>query len=325
MKDPWGRVINYLRISVTDRCNMRCRYCMPMAVPDICHEEILTYEEFLSVCRVAVSLGIDRFKITGGEPLVRKGIVPFIATLKAMPGVNNVTLTTNGIYLKQILPDLEAVGIDGVNISLDTMEAGQFQDITGVDGLYQVKDAIAACAASRIHTKINTVLMEENKDQISALAEIAAYYPVDVRFIEVMPIGVGRNYAGPAEHDMLQCLMRQYPDLHRINEKRGNGPAVYFKSRLLNGRIGFIAANTHRFCIDCNRMRLTSTGQLKPCLCYDTAVELKPLLRAGTDFLDLEEMLVRMFTMAVSIKPKEHCFTEKNKITEYKTMNRIGG
>ena len=160
MKDKWGRDIDYLRLSLTDRCNLRCRYCMPEAVDSVGHDAVLRYEEILTVCRAALALGIDRFKITGGEPLVRKGALSFMAVLKALPGVRSVTLTTNGILLKKALPDLIRLGVDGINISLDTLDAGQYAALTGGGSLHTVVQALEAAAAENVNVKVNAVLLK---------------------------------------------------------------------------------------------------------------------------------------------------------------------
>ena len=324
MIDQLGRTIDYLRISLTDRCNFRCTYCMPDAVPDIGHEAILRYEEILRICRNAVAVGIRKFKITGGEPLVRLGAVDFMAALKAMPGVEAVTVTTNGFALASVLRRFVDIGIDGINISLDTLRRDQFRQITGVDGLETVLHAIEAAAASPIHTKINAVLLEETKEDIIPLAKMAARLPVDVRFIEVMPIGLGTAAKGQTEDAVLGLLRRQWPDLQRTDEVRGNGPAVYYRSKALLGRIGFIAATTHRFCETCNRMRLTSTGFLKPCLCYDIGVDLRQILRHVPEARQ-DAALRQAFLQGAKEKPAHHCFDELQEITEQHTMNCIGG
>lgn len=321
MMDQWGRQINYLRLSITDRCNMRCRYCMPDGIRSLKHDDILRYEEFLRLSEIALSLGINRFKVTGGEPLVRRNAVDFIAALKALPGVEQVTLTTNGYFLEQALPALQKAHIDGINISLDTLDGCQFRRLTGVDGCSKVLTAIEKCTAAGIRTKVNAVLLRENADQVIALAGLAQRLPVDVRFIEIMPIGYGRDYMGMTEDEALTVLAREYGPMEPLQECRGNGPAVYFGSKRLLGRIGFIAAQTHRFCQSCNRLRLTSTGRLKPCLCYDEGVELKPLLRQGAS----DETLVQAFLEALRHKPWQHCFENDQAMTERKAMYQIGG
>ena len=321
MKDRLGREISYMRVSVTDRCDLRCKYCMPSGVPFIPHEDILRYEETLRICRAAVTLGIGRFKVTGGEPFVRKGAADFIAQLKAEPGVKCVTVTTNGTRLRDALPKLKQAGVNGVNISLDAMDAATYQAITGTDRVGEVLCAIRECAGSGIMTKVNCVLLESNTDQIIPLASLAQELPVDVRFIELMPIGCGRGLSGPTCDMALEQLSRVYPDLHYVDEKRGNGPAVYYRSAQLKGRIGFIGANSHQFCGACNRVRLTSTGFVKPCLCYDSGADLRALLRGGASDRELADALSK----AIFEKPAAHCFTEADRITETKRMSQIGG
>lgn len=321
MKDQFGREINYLRVSITDRCNLRCKYCMPSYVPGVPHEDILRYEELMRICRAAVSLGIDRFKITGGEPFVRKGTADFIAQLKAEPGVKNVTVTTNGTGLHDALPRLIQVGVDGVNVSLDAVDADKYSAITGAHNADQVISAIQECAASGICTKINCVLLETNADQVVPLAALAQELSVDVRFIELMPIGYGREFSGPSSDATLEQLRQVYPDLRFTDETRGNGPAVYYQSAKLLGRIGFIGANSHIFCGQCNRVRLTSIGFIKPCLCYEFGRDLRALLRGGATDLELATALAE----AIFKKPSAHNFAQTESVTEHKRMNQIGG
>lgn len=324
MRDRFGRTIDYLRLSLTDRCNFRCTYCMPDDVPDLGHAAVLRYEEMLTICQSAVSVGLTKFKVTGGEPLVRKGAVSFMASLKALPGVQAVTVTTNGFALLPVLPQLREMGIDGINISLDTLDREQFRQITRVDGLAVVRQAIAASAAAGIRTKVNAVLLAETKPQILPLARLARELPVDVRFIEVMPIGLGAHLRGELEDEVLAVLRREWPDLQATTERRGNGPAVYYTSAALQGCLGFIAANSHRFCAACNRMRLTSTGFLKPCLCYDSGVDLRHIVRHAPQDQQ-QELLAQAFMQGAGQKPDGHCFGEVQHITEGKTMNCIGG
>ncbi len=323
MIDRLGRTIDYLRVSLTDRCNFRCSYCMPDSVPDMGHDAVLRYEEIVLVCQAAVRAGIRKFKVTGGEPLVRKGAVSCIAALKQMAGVQSVTMTTNGYALTAVLPQLAHMGIDGVTISLDSLDARQFQRITGVNGLAQVLHSLQASAAMGLPTKINAVLLEETKEQILPLARIAQRLPVDVRFIELMPLGAGKGRNGPDQDRALAVLRRQWPDLSRADAVRGNGPAVYYQSRSLRGYIGFIAANTHRFCPSCNRLRLTCDGMLKPCLCYSDGIDVRAILRGPGS--DREAALQQAFFQAAAMKPAGHQFGDCRSITERKTMNQIGG
>ena len=310
MIDTLGRRINYLRISITDRCNMRCRYCMPDGISAVGHGDVLRYEEIVEICRAALRVGITKFKVTGGEPFVRKGAVGFIRELRRLPGVESVTVTTNGWLLPQVLPELRRIGIGGVNISLDSLDREQYQAITGVDALPEVLQAVRQCAAAGLPTKINAVLLADTKEQIAPLARLAEELPVDVRFIELMPIGCGAYQQGGT-----------YPDLAPLSVRRGNGPAAYYASRRLKGYIGMIAANSHVFCRQCNRLRLTSTGFLKPCLCYDNGVDLRAVVRSGQG----EGLLAQAIEQAILRKPARHCFGQGQAVTERKAMNEIGG
>lgn len=321
MIDTLGRRIDYLRISITDRCNMRCRYCMPDGISAVGHGDVLRYEEIVEICRAALRVGITKFKVTGGEPFVRKGAVGFIRELRRLPGVESVTVTTNGWLLSQVLPELRRIGIDGVNSSLDSLDREQYQAITGVDALPEVLQAVRQCAASGLPTKINAVLLADTKEQIAPLARLAEELPVDVRFIELMPIGCGAYQQGYSGDEALAVLRGVYPDLAPLSVRRGNGPAAYYASRSLKGYIGMIAANSHVFCRQCNRLRLTSTGFLKPCLCYDDGVDLRAAVRSGQG----ENLLAQAIEQAILRKPARHCFDEAKAVTERKAMNEIGG
>lgn len=322
MLDAFGREIRYLRLSITDRCNLRCRYCMPdEGVPPTAHDELLRYEELLRVAAAAVSLGIDRFKVTGGEPLVRRGCVDFIRHLKALPGVRQVTLTTNGLLLPPLLDELCAAGLDGVNISLDTLDNAQYQRLTRrAHTADEVLCAVRLCAA-RLPTKVNAVLLPETAGQLIPLSELAQALPMDVRFIERMPLGTAQTGQTPTAAAALDRLRARWPQLQPVTEPRGNGPARYFHAPDLQGCLGLIDAVSHGFCDRCNRLRLTCTGLLKPCLCYEQGVELKPLLRGGADDIALQNAI----RAAILQKPAAHCFAQRKNITEHKSMNQIGG
>ena len=323
MLDQYGRSIDYLRISVTDRCNLRCRYCMPEPIDAVQHADILRYEEILRICRAAIELGITKFKVTGGEPLVRAGCTEFIAELKKQPGTQQVTLTTNGLLLEKNLDALADAGLDGVNISLDTTDNTRFQRITGYtgNGADTLLRVLEECCAKGLKTKINAVLLEETEEDAPVLAAIAETLPVDVRFIELMPIGFGTAMRRVSPDDILSALRKRWPDLAPTDEKRGNGPAHYYKSAALLGRIGFIDAVSHKFCADCNRVRLTSTGQLKPCLCYADSADLRTLIRGGCTDGELKEAL----RASVYAKPRAHCFDTGAAVTERHAMSQIGG
>lgn len=323
MLDQYGRNIDYMRISVTDRCNLRCKYCMPDGIVQTPHCEILTYEEILRIVREAAKLGITKFKITGGEPLARKGCAQLVRSIKNTDGVAEVTMTTNGLLLRDNLSELLDAGLDAVNISLDTLDREKYNKLTGFrgDAISEIMDVLNECVSAKLKTKINAVLLPENKDEIVSLSSISEKLPVDVRFIELMPIGMGATMEGASPDEALATLKERWSDLHPVNEKRGNGPAHYYGSDKLIGRIGFIDAVSHIFCQSCNRVRLTSTGLLKPCLCYDTTTDLKTLLRGGAT----DEELGATLKEAIFSKPRSHCFDVRSNITEQNSMSQIGG
>lgn len=346
MVDQFGRTIDYMRLSITDRCNLRCRYCMPDGVVPVDHTDVLTYEELLQVAAAGVDLGITKFKVTGGEPLARLGCVDFLARLKALPGVEQVTLTTNGVLLAPLVPRLAELGIDGVNVSLDAPDRETFAAVTGFDVLPKVLESLDALLAAGIKTKLNCVLLPGCEERLIPLARFVLR-GLDVRFIEVMPIGAGAAEGGPSRDAALEILRREWPDLHEVNEHRGNGPAHYYASAALAGRIGMIDAVSHKFCAGCNRVRLTSTGLLKPCLCYGEGADLRAVLRGLPGALQkqpnalyerpdaLQEqpnasrerpgVLTETLRAAIYAKPQAHCFDSAQHITEQKSMSQIGG
>ena len=323
MLDQFSRNINYMRISITDRCNLRCRYCMPNGPAPETHDNILRYEEILRICRATVNLGIVNYKVTGGEPLVRKGCASFISELKSLPGVEQVTLTTNGILLAENLDALCRGGLDAVTISMDTLDDEKYRAITGFtkNETGELRRLLAECVDRGLRTKVNTVLLEENRDDILSLAAIAGELPVDVRFIELMPIGYGSKLHCVESDEIVDLLKTRWSDLHPTDEKRGNGPAHYYESDALLGKLGFIDAVSHKFCASCNRVRLTSTGDLKPCLSFASTADLRSLLRDSCSDSELEQVLREV----IFRKPHAHRFDEEDMITEHQMMSQIGG
>lgn len=325
MKDTWGRDIDYMRISITDRCNLRCRYCMPQGIAPVPMEEILTYEEIEKVCEAAAELGIRRLKITGGEPLVRKGCTDLAGRLKRVHGIEQVTLTTNGVLLAPYAKELADQGLSGVNISLDTLDREVYAGITGTDALEDVKAGIKAALSEGLSVKINAVLQPEiNDTQWEQLLLLTAEYPLDVRFIEMMPIGYGKEYRAVSNMELLKQLKERYPELEQDLKPHGNGPAVYYRIPGFQGSAGFISAVNKKFCRDCNRIRLTAAGELKPCLCYEESVDVRAVLR-GTGETERKEALRSAIQKAVRQKPGQHCFDQKEVVTEKQPMVRIGG
>lgn len=281
MKDQYKRNIDYMRISVTDRCNLRCRYCMPEeGIECTSHEDILTFEEILQIAEAGAELGIRKIKITGGEPLVRKGVISLVEALKKVPGIEEVTMTTNGVLLKEMAEGLYLAGLDAVNISLDTLLPSKYVSITRRDMLEAVIAGIEKAYQLGLRIKINCVAMKNfNENEIPMLAGIARNNNIDVRFIELMPIGLGRNYEYISVKEVQNMLEAEYGAGQESKLRHGNGPAVYLDYEGFQGSIGFISAMTQEFCDSCNRVRLTAQGELKLCLNHNQGISLRSLLR----------------------------------------------
>lgn len=325
MLDKLNRKIDYLRISVIDRCNLRCVYCMPEeGIETISHEEILTYDEILRICEIVSELGIKKIKITGGEPLVRKDIVDLIRDIKSIDKIEQVTLTTNGILLYDMLDDLYDAGIDAINISLDTLNKENFKKITRRDGLEKVLMSIDKAYDLGIRVKINCLAIRDfNIKEIVDIASFAKDREIDVRFIELMPIGFGKKYTQIDNDELFSILESNFGIFETVTEKRGNGPAKYYKNKNMKGCIGFISAISHEFCESCNRIRLTSSGFLKLCLHYNKGVDLKQPIRSGISDEDLKTLIHD----TIWNKPLSHKFGQASKEDdiELKNMVQIGG
>ncbi|MCQ2508480.1 MAG: GTP 3',8-cyclase MoaA, partial [Dorea sp.] len=271
---------DYMRISITDRCNLRCRYCMPDNIELVPMKDILSYEQIEFIARAAASVGIRKIKLTGGEPLIRRGCANLVGRLKQIPGIEQVTITTNGVLLKKFLPELVENGLDAVNISLDTLERDKFIAITKKDHLQDVLDGIDAAVEAGLRVKVNAVLQRGmNDDEWLDLLKLSMDRPLDVRFIEMMPIGFGQDFQPVYNDELLAKLGEIYPGIEKDESIHGNGPAVYYKLPGARGSVGFISAMHGKFCSDCNRIRLTSLGKLKPCLCFEDSVDLMPILK----------------------------------------------
>lgn len=323
MLDRYGRVINYLRISVTDRCNLRCCYCMPEGVQDVGMKNILTFEEIWEIVRTGVSLGITHIRITGGEPLVRKGCVNLIRGIREIPGVETITMTTNGVLLGNYAKQLKEAGVDGVNISLDTLDPEEFFKITGKRELQEVLAGIRAAKTAGLPVKLNAVNRKE-LDPIP-LVRYAQEENLPIRFIEMMPVGYGKKYVGRSNEELRETLeavcgnaecMTNREELSRM----GSGPAVYYQFSDLKVPVGFISAIHGKFCDTCNRVRLTAEGYLKLCLCYDEGENLRRVLREGE-----KENLRTIMEQTIFRKPAAHCFEHPAEMTETHEMVKIGG
>ncbi|MHB9292849.1 GTP 3',8-cyclase [Hollandina sp. SP2] len=325
MIDPFNRTIDYMRISITDRCNLRCVYCMPQRIRSLPETAILSYEEILRVCTEAAALGIRCIKITGGEPLLREGVPDLVRGLKNTPGITRVSLTTNGVLLSRHLDALNAAGIDGINISLDSLDGERFRLTTGYNGLDAIIRGIHESVSRAIPVKINAVLMDNGgAPEWRDLADLARVLPLDVRFIEMMPIGYGKAFKGVAHDRILQELQETYAGITQDRASQGAGPAVYYRIPHFKGKIGFISSLSHGFCRTCNRIRLTAEGLLKPCLCYASGIDLKAILR-GPD--TPKEAIGQALRDVVAMKPASHCFTGTvpEGSLEKRAMVAIGG
>ena len=323
MLDQYGRNITYLRISITDRCNLRCKYCMPDGVTDVGMKNILTFEEIWEIVRTGVSLGITHIRITGGEPLVRKGCVDLIRGIREIPGVETITMTTNGVLLGNYGKQLKEAGVDGVNISLDTLDPEEFYKITGKRELQEVLVGIRAAKTAGLPVKLNAVNRKE-LDPIP-LVRYAQEENLPLRFIEMMPVGYGKKYVGRSNEELRETLeavcgkaecMTNREELSRM----GSGPAVYYQFSDLKVPVGFISAIHGKFCDTCNRVRLTAEGYLKLCLCYDEGENLRRVLREGE-----KENLRTIMEQTIFRKPAAHCFEHPAEMTETHEMVKIGG
>lgn len=302
MIDAYGRKIDYLRVSITDRCNLRCLYCMPPEGTDLLRrEEILSYEEICKIVSVGVDCGISKVRITGGEPLVRKGVQELVSALSRMDGLEEVTLTTNGVLLGDLAWQLKSSGLERINISLDSLSRQRFEEITGKDGLPSVMRGIdKALEVGLTPVKLNVVVRKGmNEDELPGFARLSQRRPLHIRFIEHMGFGM----TDPTEcfypvYRMKEELSR-LGQLHPVEKGKGNGPAQYFKYDGSPGRIGFISPISDGFCGSCNRLRLTSDGKLRPCLFSDQELDLKTALRAGASTDELRNR----FKEAVDSKP----------------------
>jgi cyclic pyranopterin phosphate synthase len=294
----------------------------PEGVEMTAHGDILSFEEALRVCKAAAGLGIRKFKVTGGEPLVRRGIIPFIRALKRTAGVENVTLTTNGVALADFLDSLVEADVNGVNVSLDTLDAAVFRRITRSDSFDAVLRSINAARNTSLVLKLNCVPVRGlNEDDIVPLAELARERAAAVRFIELMPLGLGEALSPVPRAEIFDRLRNAFGELSRCESQLGNGPAEYYCVAGFAGKIGFISALSHNFCDRCNRLRLTGTGVLKPCLSSDAGVDIRAVLRGGGDDAAVTEAV----RAAVMLKPARHDFSINSGGHGKKNMFRIGG
>lgn len=337
MKDIHGRTIDYLRISLTDRCNFRCIYCMPEeGVCQLSHDDILRIEEIARVVRVAAGLGVRSVRLTGGEPLVRKGVADLVREIARTPGIENVSMTTNGVLLPKMADELKRAGLSRVNISLDTLDPVQFKQITRRGELRQTLDGIeAALAAGFDPVKVNAVVVRSLDQDCLAFARMSVDRPLHVRFIEYMPVGESSGGCGcgwgpedvvPSE-ELFEAINERaraegMDGLVPAGDDRplGWGPARYFEFPGAQGTVGFISPLSRHFCGECNRVRLTADGKLRPCLFSDDEYDVRAALR-GQMGADVDGAVRAVFAAVLGAKPDEH----HDKVGTERGMSQIGG
>ena len=322
LHDSSQRPINYLRISVTDRCNLRCIYCMPPeGVEHLSHDDVLRYEEIYRVARAAAALGINKLRLTGGEPLVRAHLTRLVEMLSDIEGVDDISLTTNGILLRGQAESLRKAGLNRVNVSLDSLDRERLARITRYDRFDEVIDGLSAAREAGLEpVKVNMVVIRGvNDDEVLDFARRTIEDGWNVRFIEQMPIGEGKKLSFVPTGEVMERL-RTLGELEPCLPKRGNGPAKYFKFDGASGTIGFISPISEHICFNCNRMRLTVDGKLRPCLMSDDEVDLRESLRGGASIEELKGLIQQ----AVARKPKGHRLNEGISPTG-RTMSQVGG
>lgn len=325
IQDLYGRVVTYLRVSVTDRCNLRCRYCMPLdgvRFKDL--DDVLSWDEFLRVVRAAASLGVRRIRITGGEPTTRPGLVDFVREVAATPGIEDVSMTTNGMLFAGMAGALRAAGLRRVNISLDSLRPDRFRHLTHYGDFHAVWSAVEAALAENLHpVKINCVALRgENDDELADFVAIGETRPLHVRFIELMPLGTSHAWTRERLYPAAEIRERIAERFAFVPDSlEGGGPARYYRVPGFQGTFGVITAMTENFCHNCNRVRLTADGELQPCLGSLLAMDLRAPLRGGISDDDLR----RLVQKGIRAKPERHLMEEYLEETAGRRMWTIGG
>lgn len=319
MKDSWGREIDYLRISLTESCNLRCIYCMPEgSVPKTCGE-VLTKENIFAIVEAGVELNIKKIRLTGGEPLLRQDIVDLVKGIKNR-GIEKIYITTNGILLAEKIDDLKNAGLDGVNISLDTLDREQFASITRGGELEKVLVGIKKSLNLNLEVKINSVIIKDiNENAIDDLVKLTIDNKLDVRFIELMPIGQGKSFTGINNIEIYNRLEKNFGFDRDYKEIKG--VSTYYKLKDSKGKIGFISPINNCFCETCNKIRLTSDGVIKRCLNTKGNINIKEYSDKNIEKDEIKEILKQ----EIFSKPEKHLFGKENEAEEMKNMNAIGG
>lgn len=326
--DKHGRRINYLRLAVTDRCNLRCFYCMPEQGLDwLSRSELMTYEEMLQISAVLLKMGVEKIRVTGGEPFVRKDFMSFLTRLSQLQGLQQLALTTNGVLTAPFVPELKKIGLHSVNLSLDTLDPNRFFAITRRDVLPSVMETLEQLLLHQLEVKINAVVMEgKNTEDILPLVALTKNEPVSVRFIEEMPFNGGGDTQPALSWDhwrILETIREKYPNIQKVQDPP-NATAYHYQIPGHKGSIGIIAAFTRSFCGTCNRIRLTPQGEFRTCLYGDSMLNVKDLMRAGVPEQELKKAVVR----AIRQKEKDGWEAEKNIIATNSlraSMATIGG
>lgn len=325
VSDRYDRVIDYLRISITDRCNLRCVYCMPSkGVPLLRHGDLLRYEEILRTVRIAAQLGVRKVRITGGEPLVRKNLPWLIQSLKAISGIEDISLTTNGLLLSGTIDALASAGLTRINVSIDSLLPERYAEITRGGDLSRVLEGVQRAEQLGVHPiKVNMVPIRGlNDDEILEFATLTMRERYDVRFIEFMPTGAN-DFWSPERVVTTDEIMQRVQALGVLSpvRHRKDGPARYFSLEGALGVLGFISPISHHFCTSCNRLRLTSDGKLRPCLFSETEIDLKSAMRRGAPDSEIE----RLLRLAVEVKPQAHTLASSPVTLDRRPMSAIGG
>ena len=324
--DDYNRRINYLRLSITDRCNLRCRYCMPEeGVDRIGHDDLLTYEEILRVVEVFARNGISKVRLTGGEPLVRKGVVDLVRGIGKIEGIRDLSLTTNGVLLGEYAEDLARAGLRRINISLDSLRPERFAYITRRDKFKEVWEGIEAALRQGLSpVKINVVAIQGfNDDEVEEFARLALTYPLHIRFIEFMPMGEGNNWheKGAIPTSRIMEAVGEVGELLPVGPEANDGPAQRYYIKGGKGEIGFISPISSHFCAQCNRLRLTPDGGIRTCLFSDDEIDLRGIVRGAGGEADIEEALHQ----ALRAKPEGHHIGDVRFKKCQRGMHAIGG
>ncbi len=323
--DSYNRNLNYLRVSITDRCNLNCMYCVPNRFkPKLSHEEILRYEEILRVINICSELGISKVRVTGGEPLVRKGVYSFLKQLTEVDGISDFSLTTNGVLLRENIDRIKTAGIKRINISLDTINREKYEKITGHNLFDQTWNGVLkALEAGFAPIKLNAVVLSEiNDNELLELARLSFSYPFHIRFIEYMPIGNPRmNYCRHMLAPEIKKLLGELGELIPLESGKVDGPSQRYKFEGAKGEVGIISPISQHFCDKCNRLRLTADGQLRVCLLSDFQEDLKGPLRSGVSDREIADIILK----AVQAKPGKHKVSQKSSKSVSTQMTSIGG